>query len=128
MDAHSGTISVHSTPQVGSVFTVMVKCYERPNLLKPLEVDLPLSSQLTEDVTKQSRGNLEKFVFHREACLIVDDSPLNRKLLHKHLRSHFTVIDFAENGVEAIEAIKKRTKEEGLNYDLVCLDSVMPVS
>jgi PleD family two-component response regulator len=128
VDAHHGTISVHSTPQVGSVFTVMVKCYERPNLPKPLHADLPPSSQPTEDSTKPKRGSVEKFEVYREACLIVDDSSLNRKLLEKHLRCHFRVIHFAENGLEAIEAIKKRTEEEGVPYDLVCLDSVMPVS
>jgi hypothetical protein len=129
VDAHHGTISVYSTPQVGSVFTVMVKCYERPNLPKPPQLDPPPpSSQPTEDSTKPKKDSVERFEVHREACLIVDDSSLNRKLLEKHLRSHFRVIHFAENGIEAIEAIKKRTEEEGVPYDLVCLDSVMPVS
>jgi CheY-like chemotaxis protein len=106
----------------------MVKCYERPPQPEKPFRDLPHSSQQTEDTKQSRRASVEKVELYRDACLIVDDSPLNRKLLEKHLRSHFKVIHFAENGLEAIETIKKRTNEGLLPYDLVCLDSVMPVS
>jgi CheY-like chemotaxis protein len=62
-----------------------------------------------------------------DSCLIVDDSSLNRKLLQKHLRPHFKTIFTAENGLEAIEEVKKMIAEDRM-FDLICLDSVMPVS
>lgn len=61
-----------------------------------------------------------------DSCLIVDDSALNRKLLEKHLKPYFSTIHTAINGLEAISAVDKM-KENNKVYDLICLDSVMPV-
>ena len=53
--------------------------------------------------------------------LVVEDNLLNQKLISLHLKRGGFVIDFAENGEEAIEKIKKN------NYDLVLMDLMMPV-
>ena len=60
-------------------------------------------------------------------CLVVDDSPLNRKFLCRLLHGYVNIIDTAQNGNEACEKILEKL-EAGEPYDVVCMDSIMPVS
>ena len=55
------------------------------------------------------------------SILIVDDMAFNRIVIEKMLKKWKLKLDFAENGIEAIEKIKAR------NYDLVLMDIHMPV-
>jgi CheY-like chemotaxis protein len=54
--------------------------------------------------------------------LVVDDNQINRLLINKVLLRWGTIIEFAENGAEAIEKI-----ESNHNYDVVLMDIHMPV-
>lgn len=54
--------------------------------------------------------------------LVVDDNQINRMLVNKVLTRWGTTVDFAENGVEAVEKI-----ETNQNYDVVLMDVHMPV-
>lgn len=56
--------------------------------------------------------------------LIVEDDFTSRKLLHKLLCAYGET-DVAVNGEEAVEAFRQAL-DDGLCYDLVCLDIVMP--
>ncbi|MFZ5426363.1 MAG: response regulator [Thermodesulfobacteriota bacterium] len=57
-------------------------------------------------------------------ALVVEDDFASRKLLQKIL-SPYGEIDIAVNGLEAIEAFT-RALDEGVPYDLVCMDIMMP--
>ena len=56
--------------------------------------------------------------------LIVEDDFLSRKLLNTYLLP-YGEIDHAANGREAVEAVTTAL-EEDWNYDLVCMDIMMP--
>lgn len=57
-------------------------------------------------------------------CLIVEDAPTARLQMSKFLSDYFEC-EFAENGVEGIEAFTKALDQED-PFDLVCLDIMMP--
>jgi CheY-like chemotaxis protein len=54
--------------------------------------------------------------------LVVDDNQINRLLINKVLGKWGATIDFAENGLEAIEKIESKR-----NFDVVLMDIHMPV-
>lgn len=56
--------------------------------------------------------------------LIVDDDCTNRMILQELLKSYGET-DLAEDGVEAIRAVRIAI-ENGIPYDLICLDIMMP--
>lgn len=56
--------------------------------------------------------------------LIVEDDFISRKVLSAYL-SEFGDCDMAVDGVEAVEAVKNALND-GDNYDLICLDIMMP--
>ena len=58
--------------------------------------------------------------------LVVDDSPLNRKMLSKLLKSKGHHIEEADNGQMAIDKVKQEA-DTGRTYDVILMDFVMPV-
>ena len=58
--------------------------------------------------------------------LVVDDNPTNHMVVSSLLGSLVKHIDVAENGVEAIDALKKAERENA-QYDIVLMDIHMPV-
>ena len=59
---------------------------------------------------------------HDVRILIVDDSRIDRELLAAHLADSAYVLDFAADGIEAMELLER----EPLAYDAVLLDRSMP--
>jgi len=53
--------------------------------------------------------------------LVVDDSPINHRVVTLSLRGRFSEIDSAYNGLEAFEKYKK------VPYDVILMDAMMPV-
>ena len=58
--------------------------------------------------------------------LVVDDSPLNRKMLSKLLKSKGYNIEEAADGQIAVDKIKQEA-DAGRSYDVILMDFVMPV-
>ena len=58
--------------------------------------------------------------------LVVDDNPTNHMVVSSLLGSLVKHIDVAENGVEAIDALKK-AEGENAQYDIVLMDIHMPI-
>lgn len=53
--------------------------------------------------------------------LVVDDNQINRLLMNKVLAKWGVSVDFAENGLQAVEKV-----ENNRNYDVVLMDIYMP--
>jgi len=83
-------------------------------------VDLPFSTAIElERELKPSAETLPDI--GPLIILIADDAPSSRMLLRLMLSKHGHTVDEAENGLQAIEALKAKT------YDVVILDVQMPV-
>ena len=64
----------------------------------------------------------------RNRILIVDDSPMNRKMMRRILESRFNIVDEAENGQQAVDMIEASLlPEEEAKYDVITMDYQMPV-
>ena len=75
-----------------------------------------------DDLTKQTLlDDVEKY-----HILVVDDSPLNRKMLCKLLKSRGHVIEEAADGQQCVDKVKQEA-DAGRNYDVILMDFVMPV-
>ena len=58
--------------------------------------------------------------------LVVDDSPLNRKMLSKLLKSKGYHIEEAADGQIAVDKVKQAA-DAGRHFDVILMDFVMPV-
>ena len=88
----SGRIEVESTVGAGSVFTVR---FAEVEVGQP---DLPAAS------FRPAVANFAKLAPSR--ILIVDDMPLNRELLSAYLADSGHELEFADNGLDAIEKVR----------------------
>ncbi len=60
-----------------------------------------------------------------QVAIVVDDSKLSRKMVLKAIKHHFHEILEAEDGIEAVAAVKT-CLESGRHIDVIFMDSVMP--
>ena len=129
VQAHGGSIGVRSSGIAGegSVFTVVLKLCAGTGDTADNEAPVMESIEGTlSTLEKEEREvSLEASVY--DTCLIVDDSPLNRKFLSRLLKPHFRKIDTAVDGEEARDIVETAMARGQPPYDLICMDSVMPV-
>jgi CheY-like chemotaxis protein len=59
-------------------------------------------------------------------ALVVDDSKFNRKILGRTIDVFFSDVDFAENGLEALNMVTIAL-ETNNDYSIIFMDSMMPV-
>ena len=77
---------------------------------------------------KSSSENID-FMFNdgrKSRILIVDDVPMNRKMLKRLVMDRFDECLEAENGQQAVDMVKD-AMESGMSYDIVAIDYQMPV-
>lgn len=105
---HSSTLSLESTPGIGSAF--------RFKLTYPLYKDRKprrLSQSTEPDISKESLQGLR--------VLLAEDNSMSVTFMEKLLAKWDIVVDIAKNGQEAVE------KTTISNYDVILMDLHMPV-
>ncbi|MCQ2098335.1 MAG: ATP-binding protein [Fibrobacter sp.] len=110
-----GTISVQSQYGVGSTFTVTI-----PQVVKK-EIPLGDFSARYHEMSDVKNCKEARFRAPKGRILVVDDVPMNLRVMKGLLKETDIQIDVADNGMEALEKIK-RTR-----YDVIFLDHMMPV-
>ena len=131
VDLHGGSVRAHSEGLgQGSSFVVELlmerKVRNSSRLVNPLvsaAKDAPLSyfdCHVKDDI---GEGSQKAVVLH---LLVVDDSPLNRKMLLRTLRAVGHICEEAEDGLEAIVRVKARMASTAKSYSAILIDFVMP--
>jgi PAS domain S-box-containing protein len=102
----NGTIRVTSEPGKGSKFSIKIKNVEIAESLPFLEIE--------------RKTTAKKVYFENSKILIVDDVLTNRALMKEFIKGNKLVFLEAEDGIEAIEMVKK------YKPDLILLDLNLP--
>lgn len=102
---------LNSAPGIGSTFLI----------------SLPLERAVVSDLDKESSTKiidnlqkLENLNLTGKRILAVDDSPDNLTLISFYLKNSGAIVHFAENGLDAIDEVKKN------DFDLILIDVQMP--
>ncbi len=121
VELHGGTITAKSVPGEGSCFTISMSYTEEAAdaVTETLKISRP-ADPLPEDTAipeKISSSDPEDKI----RILVVDDEPVNLKVLSNHLSVQDYIVDLAEDGKQALDKI-----DQGNRYDLIVLDVMMP--
>jgi len=100
-----GEITVESQPKKGSTFTFTIHC-------------APAFAPLSETTESESHRKYE--AVRSLDILIAEDNPLNQAIIGQILRSLGHRVELAEDGGEAIDAVKQKL------FDLIIMDIRMP--
>lgn len=134
---HGGNIGVTSSgiPGEGSIFSIELRTTDsstEPSLLTPQPVQSPIESGETKLHDRQRHSakvspkiEVESSNHQYRRALIVDDSHVVRKMLAKSITNQFLFIEHANDGVEAVNIVK-RLMNEGETINVIFLDSFMP--
>lgn len=119
-----GEISVQSTVGIGSTFTAILKlpiCLAPPEAIAPapaLEVE---ASEVTPNSPSLASADSTESSANAMRILVVEDHPINQKLVGLLLGRMGCSIAYCENGQEALDLLQREA------FDLVLMDVNMPV-
>eukprot|EP00607_Mallomonas_marina_P007368 CAMPEP_0182419442 /NCGR_PEP_ID=MMETSP1167-20130531/3907_1 /TAXON_ID=2988 /ORGANISM="Mallomonas Sp, Strain CCMP3275" /LENGTH=512 /DNA_ID=CAMNT_0024594379 /DNA_START=897 /DNA_END=2435 /DNA_ORIENTATION=- len=82
-----------------------------------------ISGRSSLDSKSEFHSRRPSVAIHR--VLVVDDAPMNRKMIVRMLNGRCDVIDQAEDGVVAVKNVQESI-EKGIPYDFVLMDYQMP--
>jgi len=109
-----GTLSVDSTPGIGSRFSFDLTFDT---------IDVSVDDMLNERVSYKDVGRPS---FEGE-ILICEDNFMKQEIIREHLSSVGLKTEIAENGLIGIEMVKNRLNKNIKLYDLILMDMHMPV-
>ena len=116
LEQHGGSLKADSEGiGHGTVFTMTIPLYYVPDPPELEPVGKPQLTRRQYPLDKMSSLNL----------LVVDDSPMNRKMLTRLLQNQGHVCSQAEDGIAAVEAVKQ-AMTSGKRYDAILMDYQMP--
>jgi two-component system sensor histidine kinase/response regulator len=98
-----------------TVEEILLKPIIKGNLLKTLEHVMGIATKKDNSVDNTCFKKLAG-----SKILLVEDNPLNQQVASQILRSNGFVVDIAEDGIAAIEAVEKGT------FDCILMDCQMP--
>ncbi|TRX95990.1 hypothetical protein FHL15_003132 [Xylaria flabelliformis] len=122
-----GQIGVSSTPGVGSTFAFYVRAQRTTRLTKA-------NSAATTDGESSSSRNPNKPGTEettQRSVLVVEDNIINQRVLCKQLKNHGFLVQAANHGKEALNAVvSKKTpssRNRATSFDVILCDIEMPV-
>ena len=133
MNAHGGDLWVTSSgiPGEGCVFgmDLQVAYVDAPDE-EAMPSSNPIDSTDADVVTTSTFRADSSSYYDMLHVLVVDDSPMNRKMLMLHLKGFgIENISQACDGFEAVQAVEKRMSGESDDklFDIIFMDCLMPV-
>ncbi len=123
IELHGGQIKVRSQPGQGAVFSFKLPCSSETVSVKAPDVKpnnaIALMSEPSDYEEVDSHApEIDCFRFR---ILLVDDEPVNRRVLHNYLRVYNYQVIEAASGEEALRAMEMNGP-----FDLILLDIMMP--
>ncbi|WP_342618693.1 response regulator [Rhodoferax sp. GW822-FHT02A01] len=117
-----GEITVRSVVGTGSTFTVKVRVPFHPGL-SAAAANSPLvqPNPVTQEPTVTGEGATADVVTQDMRVLVVEDHPINQKLVAVLLRRMGCEATFCENGEQALDWVQRKP------FDMVLMDVNMPV-
>lgn len=110
--ALNGDIEVQSTPGEGSTFTIRIRT--------------PKQAQSSANTTGSQSQTSAQSLLNSTRVLVVDDAKDNRVLLQHFLKKTNARVDFAYDGLQAIERVNSAAGDSD-PYALILMDMQMPV-
>jgi len=104
IELHNGTVQVHSKEGVGTEIVIEL----------PYQIGVNQDDKLPKNLSDNNTALTDCRI------LIADDEVFNRKLIMTILEKHNAIGTEAENGLEALELVKKQ------DFDVILMDARMP--
>lgn len=143
MDGEHTTIIIKNTPEIKDTSIVMLTSVGRRGdaarlqglgcsayLVKPVKQSLLFDTIAAVAGMGKVEGGRKAVLFTRHSIaemrlsnvhmLLVEDNPVNQKMTEAILKKAGFHVDIAENGIKAIEAVKRK------DYDVIFMDIQMP--
>lgn len=136
---HEGRTTVDSSTTIDSLAASMHRTslnvpatehttHCEPNLgQEPQPSQMHAASEATRDVPlhrSDATIQVPAVTSRKPSLLLVDDNKINLRLLRTYMQKRqYTMVDEAENGLEAVQKVRERSE----GYDIIFLDISMPV-